>query len=202
MTTTPASSAIRCPHCGREVQLDEAIAHQLAAPMRAGWEAEIRQQIGEEVRAAYASELEVQRAGREELEGRLRERDSQIQELKAHEAGLLRDRRKLEDEKDDLEREKERARDEIRKQERVFADRRASQRAEEELRRAREAIRSSCAARRSTAPGPGSWKISSNGSAPSWRRHSARAAPACGNRKASPARTCLARNSSGASPPT
>ena len=137
-TASLASPAVRCPHCGREVQLDEAIAHQLAAPMRAGWEAEMRQRIGEEVRAGYASELDAQHAEREELEGRLRERDGQIKELKAQEAGLLRDRRKLEDEKEDLEREKERARDEIRKQERVFADRRASQRAEEELRRERE----------------------------------------------------------------
>jgi hypothetical protein len=138
MTTAPASLAVRCPHCGREVQLDEAIAHQLAAPMRAGWEAEMRQQIGDEVRAAHASDLESQRAEREELEGRLRQRDSQIKELKAQEAGLLRDRRKLEDEKEDLEREKERARDEIRKQERVFAERKAQQRAGEDLRREQE----------------------------------------------------------------
>jgi hypothetical protein len=138
MTTAPTSPAVRCPHCGREVQLDEAIAHQLAAPMRAGWEAEMRQQIGEEVRAAYASDLEAQRAEREELEGTLRQRDTQIKELKAQEAGLLRDRRKLEDEKEDLEREKEQMRDEIRKQERVFADRRASQRNEENLRRTQE----------------------------------------------------------------
>jgi hypothetical protein len=133
-----AAPAVRCPHCGREVQLDEAIAHQLAAPMRAVWETEMRQQIGEEVRAAHAGELDAQRAEREELERRLRERNSQIKELKTQEAGLLRDRRKLEDEKEDLEREKEQMRDEIRKQERVFADRRASQRAEENLRREQE----------------------------------------------------------------
>src|SRR5215469_12010438 len=99
MTTAPASPAVRCPHCGREVQLDETIAHQLAAPMRAVWEAEMRQQIGDEVRAAHASDLEAQRAEREELEGRLRQRDSQIKELKAQEADLMRARRTLEDEK-------------------------------------------------------------------------------------------------------
>jgi hypothetical protein len=135
MTPVPASTAVRCPHCGKEVLLDEAIAHQLAAPMRAVWEADMRQQIGEEVRAAHVSDLEAQRAERAELEGTLRQRDTQIKELKAQEAGLLRDRRNLEDEKEDLEREKERMRDEIRKQERVFADRRASQRNEENLRR-------------------------------------------------------------------
>jgi hypothetical protein len=132
MTTTPSSPAVRCPHCGQEVQLDEAIAHQLAAPLRAGWEAEMRQQIGDEVRAA-------ERAEREELESRLRQRDSQVKDLKAQEAGLLRDRRKLEDEKDDLEREKERMRDEIRKQERADAEDRARRNAEEDLRRTQEA---------------------------------------------------------------
>jgi hypothetical protein len=131
MTTTPASPAVRCPHCGREVQLDEAIAHQLAAPLRAGWEAEMRQQIGEEVRAA-------ERAEREGLEGRLRQRDSQVKELKAQEVGLLRDRHKLEDEKEDLEREKERMRDEIRTQERADAEDRARQHAKEDLRRTQE----------------------------------------------------------------
>jgi hypothetical protein len=138
MPNESASPTIRCPHCGREVPLDEAIAHQLAAPMRAVWEADMRPQIADEIRATFASDLETQSAEREELERRLRERDSQIKELKTQEAGLLRDRRKLEDEKEDLEREKEQMRDEIRKQERVFADRRAAQRAEEELRRATE----------------------------------------------------------------
>jgi hypothetical protein len=140
MTTAPTSPAVRCPHCGRQVQLDEAIAHQLAAPMRASWEAEMRQQIGEEVRAAFASDLDAQRAGREELEGRLRERDMQIKELKAQEAGLLRERRKLEDEKEDLEREKERMRDEIRRQERAEAEDRARQNAEEDLHHVQESF--------------------------------------------------------------
>ena len=131
MTTAPTSPAVRCPHCGREVQLDEAIAHQLAAPMRAGWEAKMRQQLTDEVRAAHASDME-------ELEGRLHQRDGQIKELKAQEVGLLRDRRKLEDEKEDLEREKERMRDEIRKQERADAEDRTRQHAEEDLRRTQE----------------------------------------------------------------
>jgi hypothetical protein len=93
---------------------------------------------GEEIRAAFASDLEAQRAGREELEGRLRQRDSQVKDLKAQEAGLLRDRRKLKDEKEDLERQKERMRDEIRRKERADAEQRARQRAEEILRRAYE----------------------------------------------------------------
>ena len=80
-------------------------------------------------------DLEDQRDKSHELEGRLKERDQQIKELRTDEAKLLRDRRKLEDEKDDLEREKERMRDEIRKQERDEAERRAKERSAEELRR-------------------------------------------------------------------
>ena len=136
MTTTPESerSSIRCPHCGQMVQLDEAIIHQLAAPLRAGWQEEIRQQIGDEVRATHARDLKDERAKRGELEDTLKERDQQIKELRDEEAKLRRERRKLEDEKSDLERAKERMRDEIRKQERADADARSKQRVEDELR--------------------------------------------------------------------
>jgi hypothetical protein len=101
---------ISCPHCGRQVDLDEALVHQLAAPMRAGWEAQIRQQV-----------LAAQRAERDELEGRLTEQEATIKGLRAQEAELRRDRRKLEDEKQDLERAKEKMRDAIRKEEREQA---------------------------------------------------------------------------------
>lgn len=128
MTTTPGSDrpSIRCPHCGQQVLLDEAIAHQLAAPLRADWEAELRQSIESEQQARTTA-----------LQEQLGERDRQIKELRAAEAQLLRDRRKLEDEKDDLEREKERMRDEIRKQERDDAEARAKERSADDLRRAK-----------------------------------------------------------------
>jgi hypothetical protein len=132
---------IACPHCGRQVGLDEAIVHQLAAPLRADWEAQIRQQVGSEVQAARARDLAAQRAERNELEGRLNERESEIKTLRDQETALLRDRRKLEDEKEDLERATERMRDQIRAQERADAEQRASQRAEDELRRKEEAYR-------------------------------------------------------------
>ncbi len=138
MTTTSDSARphIQCPHCGRTVLLDEAIAHQLAAPMRAGWEAEMRQAIDADVRATYDRELETERSGRAELAERLKEREGEVTALRTEEAKLLRDRRKLEDEKDDLERQKERMRDEIRKQERADAELRAKQHTEEILGRA------------------------------------------------------------------
>jgi hypothetical protein len=128
-------ASVRCPHCGQVVQLDEAIVHQLASPLRAGWQAEIRQEIGDEIRASYARDLEDERTKRGELEETLKARDRQIKELRDEEARLRRDRRKLEDEKSDLERLKERMRDEIRKQERTDAEARAKQRVEDELRR-------------------------------------------------------------------
>jgi hypothetical protein len=107
MTSSTTPVTICCPHCGRQVDLDEALVHQLAAPMRADWEAQIRQQV-----------LTAQRAERDELEGRLTEREAEIKGLRAQEAELRRDRRKLEDEKEDLERAKEMMRDAIRKEER------------------------------------------------------------------------------------
>ncbi len=136
MSTTADSLTVICPHCGSEVLLDEAIIHEFAAPMRA----EMRQQIGREVRADYARELEAQRAERVELEERLKERDQQVTDLRAEEAKLRQERRQLEDEKDDLEREKERMRDEIRKHERADADERAKQRSEEEMRQKEAAL--------------------------------------------------------------
>jgi len=134
--TDAGRASIRCPHCGQQVLLDEAIAHQLAEPMRAGWEAEMRQAIDKEIRGVYARNLADEQAKNSDLASRLTERDQQIKELRLGEAELLRDRRKLEDEKEDLQREKERLRDDIRKEERDTADKRAKERAADALRRA------------------------------------------------------------------
>lgn len=135
MNNPATTIKIDCPNCRQQVDLDEAIMRQLAAPLRASWEAEFRQQIGDQVRDSYAADLTAQRAERDDLAERLAERERDITNLRAQETALLRDRRKLEDEKEDLERATERMRDEIRRQERADADQRASQRAEEELRR-------------------------------------------------------------------
>lgn len=119
-----------CPHCRRQVDLDETLLHQYAAPMRAHWEAQTRQKV-----------LAEQRAERDELEGRLTEQEAEIKSLRAQEAELLRDRRKLEDEKENLERTKERMRGEIRTQERADADQRAEETFQEKLRRKDEETR-------------------------------------------------------------
>ena len=124
MTLSTTTMTISCPLCRGQFDLNEAHVHQLVAPLRARWEAQTRQQV-----------LAAQLAERDELQGRLTEQEAEIKGLRAQEAKLLGDRRKLEDEKEDLERAKERMRDEIRTQERADADQRARQLAGEALRR-------------------------------------------------------------------
>jgi hypothetical protein len=134
----PADSAIptiRCPHCGQEIQLDEAIAHQLAAPLRTRWEEEIRQQIGTEVRSAYAQDLADQTKKRTELEEQLKERDSKIKDLQDKETQLLKATRQLEEEKAALDLERERMRADISREERDKATKLANERADLELQR-------------------------------------------------------------------
>ena len=121
---------ISCPRCGGQFELGEAYVHQLVAPIRAEWEVQTRQQV-----------LAAQRAERDELQGRLTEREAEIKGLRAQEAELLRDRRTLEDDKEDLERAKERMRDEIRTQERADAEKRAQETFQEKLRRKDEETR-------------------------------------------------------------
>jgi hypothetical protein len=41
MPVDPPLPAIRCPHCGQEIQLDETIADQLTAPTRILWDEEL-----------------------------------------------------------------------------------------------------------------------------------------------------------------
>jgi len=96
----------------------------------------MRQAIDNEVRAGYARDFDKQRARSEDLQGQLKERETEVKALRAEEATLRRERRKLQDQKEDLEREKERMRDDIRKQEREEADQRSKERSVEELRRA------------------------------------------------------------------
>jgi hypothetical protein len=134
----PADSprpTIRCPHCGQEIQLDEAMAHQLAAPLRARWEEEIRQRVGAEVRAAYAQDLADQAKKRSELEDRLKERDSKIRDLQDKETKLLKATHQLEEEKAALDLERERMRAVISREERDKATKLANQRAALELQR-------------------------------------------------------------------
>ena len=135
MPADPARPAIRCPHCGRDVQLDEAMAHQLAAPLRTRWEGEIRQQIGTEVRAAYAQDLADQTTKRKELEDQVKDRDSKIKDLQDKETQLLKAKLHLEEDKAAWDLERERMRADISKEERDKATKLANERAELEIRR-------------------------------------------------------------------
>ena len=130
MMISTTTRTISCPRCGGQFELGEAYVHQLVAPIRAEWEVQTRQQV-----------LAAQRAERDELQGRLTEREAEIKALRTQEAELLRDRRKLEDDKEDLERAKERMRDEIRTQERADAEKRAQEAFQEKLRRKDEETR-------------------------------------------------------------
>ena len=133
MPADPARPTIRCPHCGRDIQLDEAIAHQLAAPLRTRWEAEIRQQIGAEIRATYAQDLADQTTKRRELEDQLKDRDTKIRALQDEETQLLIAKHQLEEAKAAWDLERERTRADISKEERGKATKLANERAELEL---------------------------------------------------------------------
>ena len=130
----PQGLAIRCPHCDQDVYLDEAITHQLAAPLRARWEEEIRQQVGAEVSAVYAQDLADQTKKRKELEDLVRDQDSKIRDLQDKEVQLLKATRDLEDDKATWDLQRERMRAEISKEEREKATKFANERAEVDLR--------------------------------------------------------------------
>lgn len=129
---------ITCPSCGQRFPLDEALAEELAAPLLASKETELRHQISQEIRSAYISELENMRAQLSDKDETLREQEERVRKLLAEEAQLRRERRELEEQKEAIELERERMRDEIRKQEREEAEQRARQRLQEELRQREE----------------------------------------------------------------
>ena len=160
MTISTTTRTISCPRCGGQFELGEAYVTS-SSPRYA-----LSGRSRPASRSWPRSALE-----RDELQADSPSRRPGSRPCAPQEAELLRDRRKLEDEREDLERTKERMRDEIRTQERADADQRAQ-----------ETSRNSCAARTRR---PGSWKISSSESGNSWRKHSAEAGPAHRNRRAS-----------------
>ena len=107
--------------------------------MLAGKEPALREQIARDLRAQYARDLQdMQDRLREQEE--VRQQDSEvIKKLRATEVQLRQERRKLEDDRDALQAEQERMRDEIRKQERDEAERKTQERYESELRQKEEA---------------------------------------------------------------
>ena len=145
-TTPPAGSSARrshdqmvtCPRCGEQFPLTDALAEELAGHVLAGKETALREQITKDLRGRYAHDLQDMRDRlREQEEVRLQDTEV-IKKLRESEVQLRQERRKLEDDRDALQAEKERMRDEIRKQERAEAERKTQERFESELRKKEE----------------------------------------------------------------
>src|SRR5215471_18568153 len=96
------ADSIRCPSCRAEIPLTEAISHQIEeqlaaklarelAETKAAGEAELRRRAEEKVATALA-----------DLGSRVEEQDAQLREARERELGLLREKRKLDEEKEKL----------------------------------------------------------------------------------------------------
>jgi hypothetical protein len=145
-TTPPAGSPARgsrdqmvtCPRCGEQFPLTDALAEELAGHVLAGKEPVLREQIARDLHAQYVSDLQDLRDRLREHQ-EVRQQDTEvIKKLRESEVQLRQERRKLEDDRDALQAEKERMRDEIRKQERAEAERKTQERFELELRKKEE----------------------------------------------------------------
>jgi hypothetical protein len=145
-TTPPAGSSacgshdqmVTCPRCGEQFPLTDALAEELAGHVLAGKETALREQIAKDLHGRYAHDLQDMRDRLREQE-EVRQQDTEvIKKLRESEVQLRQERRKLEDDRDALQAEKERMRDEIRKQERAEAERKTQERFESELRKKEE----------------------------------------------------------------
>ena len=130
---------VTCPRCGEQFPLTEALAEELAGHVLAGKEAALREQIGKDLGARYAQDMQEMQDRVREQDAALRQDSEVIKQLRDTEVQLRQQRRKLEDDRDALQAEKERMRDEIRKQERDEAERKSRERHGEELRQKDEA---------------------------------------------------------------
>jgi hypothetical protein len=145
-TTPPAERPVReslqmviCPRCGEQFPLTDALAEEVAGHVLAGKETALREQIAKDLGTRYALDIEAMQGRLREQETALRQDSEVIKKLRDTEVHLRQDRRKLEDDRNALQAEKERMRDEIRKQERDEAERRSLERHGEELRQQDEA---------------------------------------------------------------
>jgi hypothetical protein len=116
----PAQS-ITCPYCGKQISLDEALRHQLAADAIRHKEAELRLLAEKAATEKVQGELDRQREELTARDERLAELTGKLREQQNAEKELLRRQRELEDQKDAWEVERERMRNQIRVQEREQA---------------------------------------------------------------------------------
>jgi hypothetical protein len=132
--TESTARLVTCPHCGKRFALSDALTEELARHVLATKETALREQIARDVQAQSARALD-------DLQEKLRAQDESskqdaelIKELRDNESMLRRDRRKLEDDRDALQAEKERMRDEIRAQERKEAERKIQEQYQRQMR--------------------------------------------------------------------
>jgi hypothetical protein len=145
--TPPTGSSIRkshdqlvaCPRCGQQFPLTDALAEELAGHVLAGKEPALREQIAKAVQAQHAHDIEELQSKLSEQDMALQQGSEVIKKLRGTEVELRQERRKLENDRDALQAEKERMRDEIRKQERDEATQRSQERFEASLRQKDEA---------------------------------------------------------------
>jgi hypothetical protein len=125
---------VTCPRCGEQFPLTDALAEEMAGHVLAAKEPALREQIAKDLRARYAHDVEAMQDRLREQETALQQDSEVIKKLRESEVELRQQRRKLEDDRDALQAEKERMRDDIRKQERDEAERKSRERHDEELR--------------------------------------------------------------------
>src|SRR5262249_11886433 len=130
---------ITCPRCGQQFPLTDALAEELAGHVLAENEPALREQIAKAVQGQDTNHLQDMRNRLGEQESPLQQDSDVIKKLRETEVQLRQERRKLEDDRNALQAEKERMRDEIRKQERDEAERKSQERYEAELRQKDEA---------------------------------------------------------------
>ncbi|MDB2215842.1 Uncharacterized protein conserved in bacteria [Mycobacteroides abscessus subsp. massiliense] len=146
-STSSSSTSIPCPTCGAEVDLSEAFIQQLAAPLIDRAARDQAEQAAEEARAEAADQVAALKAQIKEQQSRTRENETQLRaELaakdgqlnKAHteERKLREAQRKLQQERDVWEIERERDRDSFAREER----KRAQQHAKEQVQAERQRI--------------------------------------------------------------
>lgn len=135
MLKKPAVPAIECPNCGHSVPLDEALTRQIAAPLLARREEDLRREAQEQARADFTQQLDDLESSRQELQDQVEERDNKIKKLETQEIQLRKAKRQLDDEKAAWDVERERMRDEITAEERKKATQLAAEQAQQQMQR-------------------------------------------------------------------
>src|SRR3989344_1116862 len=101
----------RCPHCGKQIEIDEVLRHQVEDTLRKKLEARIKTELNKKTSEVI-----------EDLRRQLVERDKKVDEFREQELRLRAERRKIEDREKELKLELQRQIDQEKKklEEEVF----------------------------------------------------------------------------------